>query len=96
MTVDEVSLKLDKAEIGFARVSDPDILGRHPQLRRITIGTPSGPVQYPAPPARTDGEPRDYGPVPGIGEHSARVRAEFAPRPRKKQARHKPAHVALH
>ena len=44
MTADEVSDKLAKAEIGFARVSDPDILGHHPQLRRITVGTPTGPT----------------------------------------------------
>ena len=25
-----------------------------------------------------DGEPRRYGPVPAVGEHSAKVRAEFA------------------
>ncbi len=79
MTVEEVSAKLARADIGFARVSDPDILGRHPQLRRITVGTPSGPVHYPAPPARTDDAARHYGPVPAIGEHSARIRGEFAP-----------------
>ena len=78
MTVDEVSAKLDKAQIGFARVSDPDTLGRHPQLRRIDVDTPTGPVHYPAPPARTDGEERHYGAVPGIGQHSAEIRAEFA------------------
>jgi itaconate CoA-transferase len=63
----------------------------HPQLRRIDIATPSGVVSYPAPPARDDGTPRDdgaprrYGAVPALGEHTAKIRAEFlphAPRPR--------------
>jgi itaconate CoA-transferase len=68
--------KLDAAEIAFARVSDMAGLARHPHLRRITIATPSGPVSYPAPPrARADG----YGAVPGLGEHSEKVRAEFVP-----------------
>lgn len=77
MTVDDVSDKLAKAEIGFARLSDPDVLGRHPQLRRITIGTPTGPVAYPAPPMQLAGETRQYGPVPAIGQHTAKVKAEF-------------------
>jgi itaconate CoA-transferase len=57
----------------------------HPQLRRIEVGTPSGTVSYPAPPARDDGAPRRYGAVPALGEHTAKIRAEFlphAPRPR--------------
>jgi formyl-CoA transferase len=45
-------------------------------LRLITVGTPSGPVSYPAPP-RHDAAARRYGPVPAIGEHTEKVRAEF-------------------
>jgi formyl-CoA transferase len=74
--VAELSKKLDAAEIAFARVSDMPVLARHPHLRRITIATPSGPVSYPAPP-RTGAQ--GYGAVPGIGEHSEKVRAEFLP-----------------
>jgi itaconate CoA-transferase len=71
-----LSKKLDAAEIAFARVSDMAVLARHPHLRRITIATPSGPVSYPAPPrARAKG----YGAVPGLGEQSEKVRAEFIP-----------------
>ena len=67
--------KLDAAEIAFARVSDMAVLARHPHLRRITITTPSGTVSYPAPPrARA----QRYGAVPGLGEHSDKVRAEFS------------------
>jgi formyl-CoA transferase len=69
-----LSKKLDAAEIAFARVSDMAVLGQHPHLRRIAIATPSGPVSYPSPPrARAQA----YGPVPGLGEHSRKVRAEF-------------------
>jgi itaconate CoA-transferase len=70
-----LSKKLAAAEIAFARVSDMAALARHPHLRRITIATPSGPVSYPAPPrARA----QQYGAVPGLGEQSEKVRAEFS------------------
>jgi formyl-CoA transferase len=54
-------------------------LGRHPHLRRITVGLPSGSVSYPAPAVQQMGESRRYGPVPALGEHTAKVRAEFMP-----------------
>jgi itaconate CoA-transferase len=84
---DEAALtkKLAAADIAFARVNATADLAVHPQLRRIEIATPSGVVSYPAPPARDDGAPRRYGAVPALGEHSARIWAEFmpgAPRPR--------------
>jgi formyl-CoA transferase len=68
--------KLAAADIAFARVNTPADLSRHPHLRRIRIGTPSGPVSYPAPP-RHDTDTRRYGAVPAIGEHTDKVRAEF-------------------
>jgi len=45
-------------------------------LRRIAVATPSGQVSYPAPAVRREFE-RSYGPVPGVGEHSECIRAEF-------------------
>jgi formyl-CoA transferase len=80
MTVEELTAKLAKADIAFARVSDPENLRTHPHLRRITVGSPSGPVSYPAPAPLRAGEPRTYGPVPALGEHTAKVRAEFQTR----------------
>jgi itaconate CoA-transferase len=68
--------KLAAADIAFARVNTPADLSRHPHLRRITVGTPRGPVSYPAP-ARSVDAGRRYGPVPAIGEHTEKVRAEF-------------------
>jgi itaconate CoA-transferase len=71
--------KLTDAGIAFARVNDVAALARHPHLRRITVGTPSGPVSYPAPAARRGAASPRYGPVPALGEHTANVRAEFMP-----------------
>jgi itaconate CoA-transferase len=84
---DEAALtqKLTENDIAFARVNATADLAVHPQLRRIEIATPSGTVSYPAPPARSDATPRRYGAVPALGEHTAKIRAEFlphAPRPR--------------
>jgi itaconate CoA-transferase len=69
--------KLAAADIAFAGVNDVAALARHPHLRRMTIGTPSGPVTYPAPAERHASTSRRYGPVPALGEHTEKVRAEF-------------------
>ncbi len=74
LDVEALTHKLARADIAFARVSDMALLGRHPHLRRIAVGSPSGPVSYPAPPReRRDG----YGAVPALGELTDKVRREF-------------------
>jgi itaconate CoA-transferase len=79
---DETTLtgKLVAADIAFARVNDTALLAQHPQLRRIEVDTPSGPVSYPAPAGRRDREQRRYGRVPALGEHTTSIRAEFMPK----------------
>jgi itaconate CoA-transferase len=74
----QITQKLAAADIAFARVNTPADLARHPHLRRITIGTPSGPVSYPAPAEVHASTSRRYGPVPALGEHTEKVRAEFS------------------
>jgi itaconate CoA-transferase len=69
--------KLAAADIAYARVNDVAGLARHPHLRRISVGTPSGPVSYPAPAELGASASRLYGPVPALGEHTEKVRAEF-------------------
>ena len=71
--------RLRRADIAFGAVNSVADLAAHPQLRRIEVETPSGPVELIAPPARHLGEARDYGPVPGLDQHGAAIRAEFAP-----------------
>ena len=73
--------KLAAADIAFASVNDVAGLARHPHLRRITVETPSGPVSYPAPAERRASTSRYYGPVPALGEHTAKARAEFLAAP---------------
>ena len=75
--VDELACALQAADIAFARVNDWELLSKHPHLRRITVGAPSGPVSTPAPaPIRAE-EPRTYGDIPALGQHSAMIREEF-------------------
>jgi formyl-CoA transferase len=76
LDADALEQKLATADIAFARVNTAADLSRHPHLRRITVGTPSGPVSYPAPAERAAASRRS-GPVPALGEHTERVREEF-------------------
>jgi len=77
LDVEALQDKLAAADIAFGRVNGPGELAHHPHLRRIDVGSPSGVLHYPAPAAQRGGAPRRYGPVPGVGEHSAKIRAEF-------------------
>ena len=79
LDAEALTQKLAGADIAFARVNSPADLGHHPHLRRITVGTPSGPVSYPAPAEHSASASRRYGPVPVLGEHTKKVRAEFMP-----------------
>ena len=76
MDVDALTGKLEAADIAFARVNDVAGFIAHPHLRRISVETPSGEVSYPAPAAIRD-QPRRYGRVPSLGEHTEKVRKEF-------------------
>jgi len=71
---------LGQANIAFARVNDTALLAKHPQLRRVTVDTPSGPVSTPAPPAVRAGDARAYGAIPALGEHTEMIRKEFLPK----------------
>jgi formyl-CoA transferase len=77
MEVGTLSEKLAAADIAFARVNDVAGFIAHPHLRRISVQTPHGPVSYPAPAPIRD-EPRNYGPIPALGEHTDSVRKEFS------------------
>ena len=70
--------RLRGAAIAFGEVNDVAGLSNHPALRRIQVGSPTGPVAMVAPPARRDGETPALGPVPAVGEQSEQIRKEFA------------------
>ncbi len=71
--------RLRTAKIAFASVNGVRDLSVHPQLRRMEVDTPSGPVALPAPPPRWSGEDAlRPGSSPALGEHSNSIRAEFS------------------
>ncbi len=78
MDIEELTQRLMRFDIAFGRVNDPESLRHHPHLRRIEIGSPTGPISHPSPAALHAGAPRRYGPVPALGEHTEKIRKEFA------------------
>jgi crotonobetainyl-CoA:carnitine CoA-transferase CaiB-like acyl-CoA transferase len=70
--------RFEAAGTAWARLNGVDGLSAHPQLRRVAVPTPSGPVSLPASPVRWDSESAPIGAVPALGADSARIRAEFA------------------
>jgi crotonobetainyl-CoA:carnitine CoA-transferase CaiB-like acyl-CoA transferase len=72
----EAAARLTAANTAYGFVNDLPALAAHPALRRIAVATPNGTASIVAPPVQ-DGEAPHLGPVPAIGEHSARIRAEF-------------------
>lgn len=81
MDVDPLCELLARYDIAFGRINDLNLLARHPHLRRTTVDTPTGPVHMPAPAAIHNGKMRSYGAVPGLGEHTEKIRAEFGGKP---------------
>lgn len=72
--------KLDAARIAFGRLSSLDDLLEHPQNRYLTVRTEAGEIEILAPGAVVSGQSPAVPRVPGLGEHEAALRAEFAPR----------------
>jgi len=71
----------DDAGIGNARYNVPSEVLDHPQLqardRWRRVDTPAGPIPALLPPAISAGFEAPMGAVPGLGEHTASVLAEF-------------------
>ncbi|MGD1875958.1 MAG: CaiB/BaiF CoA transferase family protein [Kiloniellaceae bacterium] len=75
---EELAERLFAAAIAYVAVNTPADLSDHPQLRRVTVDTPSGPVNLVAPPVDFRGSDPDFGAVPAIDEHGTSLRKEFA------------------
>ena len=69
--------ELREADIAFGKLNTIGEFARHPQLRRIQVDTPTGPVSLPAPPQIWDDECFEPGPVPHVGAQSDAIRREF-------------------
>lgn len=77
--VDQSSLAttLKSHGIAFGFINSVEGLSAHPQLRRVEVASPGGPVAMPAPPVRWSGGRRTPGAVPGLDADGAAIRAEF-------------------
>lgn len=77
LTRDEAAARLKAAGTAYGFVNTLADLATHPALIRTEVETPAGTARIVAPPVLVDGEVRPLGPVPAVGEHSARIREEF-------------------
>ncbi|MDX1485811.1 MAG: CaiB/BaiF CoA-transferase family protein [Alphaproteobacteria bacterium] len=74
---DHLTARLEAARTAYGRVNGVEGLSAHPQLRRVALDSPSGPVKMPAPPAQT-GAAAAPGPVPAPGQHTEAIKREFS------------------
>jgi itaconate CoA-transferase len=81
LTADEVVERLDASGIANGRLNTPADVWDHPQLKARSrwreVATPGGPIPAVLPPASFDGVEARMDPVPGIGEHTARILSEL-------------------
>jgi formyl-CoA transferase len=77
----ELTQRLDRAQIAWARMNTMQDFVAHPQLaarnRWQPVMTPAGAVRALAPPVTIDNEPATMRPVPGLGEHTDAVLREL-------------------
>ena len=78
---DDMRRRLNAARIAYGAINSVADFSAHPQLNRVTIDTPGGPVAMPAPAVRFDGALGAPGRVPECGEHTEAVRREFLTAP---------------
>jgi len=75
---DAVIEQLRQAGIAYGRLNDMAGLSTHPQLRRLSVDTPSGEAKLVAFAATGPNETEELRKVPAIGEHSLSIRKQFS------------------
>lgn len=76
---DAVAAKLRASGIAYGFVNELADVAQHPALRRVVVETSAGPASIVAPPVIRDRQVPQLGAVPDLGEHTDRIRQEFAP-----------------
>ena len=74
----QVIARLQQAGIAFGRLNDLAGLSGHPQLRRVSVDTPSGEARVVAVAARRSDVAGRRRAVPSVGQHSRKIREEFS------------------
>lgn len=70
--------KLYASGIAFGSVNHTEDLINHPQLRYVSVDTPSGLAKVVAPPVIFNDERQQFGPVPALGAHTDKLLSEFS------------------
>ena len=75
-----IGLSTAEVRLGELGKVDGDVadLAEHPALRLVRYETPGGSVETIAPPNDVVGVTPSYRAVPGLGQHSSSIRAEFS------------------
>ncbi len=73
----EISRRMLDAQIAFGAVNSVADLSTHPQLRRMTVASPTGDIELVAPPVTIDDENARTGRVPALGAHTEEIRRRF-------------------
>jgi len=81
LTAEQVTGRLDDAQIANARMNDMHDVWQHPQLRArrrwAEVGTPSGPIPALLPPCDTDAFTPRMDDVPALGQHTDSILGEL-------------------
>ncbi|WP_373987293.1 CaiB/BaiF CoA transferase family protein [Duganella sp. BuS-21] len=81
LTQEQVTQRLDRAQIANARMNDMQAVWEHPQLkaraRWTEVATERGSVPALLPPGRKDLDAARMGPVPALGQHTDAILAEL-------------------
>jgi crotonobetainyl-CoA:carnitine CoA-transferase CaiB-like acyl-CoA transferase len=72
-----IAQRLSAAKIAYGLLNDMAALADHPQLRRRPVTAGEETLDLIAPPAWWEGQTGAFAAVPGIGEHTAALQAEF-------------------
>lgn len=84
LTAEEVTERLDEVGIANARMRTMEEFAEHPQLetrnRWREVDSPVGPIRSLLPPVTVSGRDAAMGAIPGLGQHSDAIRAEFSPK----------------
>jgi crotonobetainyl-CoA:carnitine CoA-transferase CaiB-like acyl-CoA transferase len=76
--LEQVCRYLKTADIAYGRLNDLETVLAHPQLRQISVDSPSGRISLIASGTTVNGERPSALAVPAIGQHSKSIRDEFS------------------
>ncbi len=77
LSQEQLQHRLDASGIAYGRLNSLEDVLRHPQLKTVTVASPSGQISMVAHGASFDGQAAPGLDVPSLGQHTAALQAEF-------------------